>query len=398
VKLEFPPRYTTRVLGAEPLSLLANRDRIRPLNVVLICHLGRAGYNVLRSLTNIGATVFVIRDNRSESMRYSVRSQVVQVVPHIGEADPEAIADIINHLHCKHGIDSVIGADVESLMLIGRMEARLLCPVFPTSNGKTIERLHDKWSFYQLCRDQDVPVPKTLSFATRSAIEVDLVEAELGWPVIVKPTALYGQRGLSILRNREEFLDWFGGVQADDDGVIVQEYLEGDDWALGIFARNGTVEHWTAWVCPGQLDANYGTGRFLATEFSDRLDLAEMGERIVSATGFSGIANFDARFDRRSNTMRMLECNPRCFNRMLAARANGLDFVIPGLPGYAGTQPQSLGSASFYSWHELFTMRGLRRLGSGEWPLAPFARDLRDMMKDPFVPIMRKLVHEDALD
>jgi predicted ATP-grasp superfamily ATP-dependent carboligase len=369
------------------------------LNVVLICHYGRSGYNVLRSLRAIRAKVFVIHDARAASMRYSLRSKTIHAVPHLDDADPQRIAGIINELHRKRGVDSVIGADVESQLLILRMRDLLTCPVFPIATAEILQTLDNKWSFHQLCIRHDVPVPKTLLCDSGSELDPDLIGRELGWPVVVKPVVGYGQRGIIILKDRADFVRRLAELSSGrNQAVIVQEYLEGPDWALGVFARNGRVEHWAAWVCPGQLDTDYGIGRFTSTEFLDRRDLADMCERLIDATAFSGLANFDLRFDTRTDTIRMLECNPRCFNRMLATRAIGVDFVRPGLRGHAGTQPRSLGRASFYPWHELFTARGIKRLLNGKWPLRPLARDLRDMLDDPLVPIMRRLQKEDDDD
>jgi predicted ATP-grasp superfamily ATP-dependent carboligase len=332
-------------------------------------------------------------------MRYSLRAKTIHAVPHLDSADPDVIARIINALHLERGVDSVIGADVESQSLILRMRDRLTCPTFPISDPETLRTLNNKWTFYQLCLHHDVPVPKTLLCEDRARIDPDLVGRELGWPVVVKPAVGYGQRGILVLQDRDDFVRRFTGAAfGHDQSVIIQEYLEGPDWALGVFARDGKVEHWAAWVCPGQLDTGYGIGRFTSTEFLDRRDLEEMGERLVAATAFSGVANFDLRFDTRTSTIRMLECNPRCFNRMLATRAIGVDFIKPGLRGHAGTQPRSLGRASFYPWHELFTLRGIKRLLKGKWPLRPLARDLRDMLDDPLVPIMRKVHKEDCRD
>jgi predicted ATP-grasp superfamily ATP-dependent carboligase len=365
--------------------------------VVLICHYGRSGYNVLRSLRAVGAKVFVIRDARAASMRYSLRSKAIHAVPHLHDAEPEIIAGVINDLHCRCGVDSVIGADVESQTLILRMRDRLTCPIFPISDAETLRILNNKWTFYQLCVRHEVQVPKTLLCEDGLLVDPDLIGRELGWPVVVKPAVGYGQRGILILQNRDDFVRRFIEARSGcDQSLIIQEYLEGPDWALGVFAREGKVEHWAAWVCPGQLDIGYGIGRFTSTEFLDRRDLADMGERLIAVTAFSGIANFDLRLDTRTGTIRMLECNPRCFNRMLATRANGVDFVRPGLPGYAGTQPRSLGRASFHPWQELFTLRGIKRFLNGHWPLGPLARDLRDMLDDPLVPIMRNIYKEDS--
>ena len=191
--------------------------------------------------------------------------------------------------------------------------------------------------------------------------------------------------------------EWKKSRVDHDHPVIVQEYIEGTDWAISVFAQNGVIKHWVSWVCPSQLDVGYGIGRFLATEFRPRDDLFEMTQKIVTATGFSGVANFDARYDDQACRMKMLECNPRFFNRMSAARLSGLDFVRPGLP-VASSQPVTLGNVGYYPWQELFSTRGLQRLVRGQWRIAPLLHDIFDMGTDPLPPIVRKWAREDGRD
>lgn len=177
----------------------------------------------------------------------------------------------------------------------------------------------------------------------------------------------------------------------------MQEYIEGRDWAISVFAEAGIIKHWVSWVCPSQLDSGYGIGRFLATEFIARDDLFAMTQKIIAATHFSGVANFDARYDDHAGAMKMLECNPRFFNRMSAARLSGLDFVRPGLP-INDTQPATLGTVSYYPWQELFSKRGLQRIVQRKWRLMPLLHDIYEMSTDPLPPIIRKWSQEDGRD
>ena len=93
--------------------------------------------------------------------------------------------------------------------------------------------------------------------------------------------------------------------------------------------------------------------------------------------------------------MKMFECNPRFFNRMLAARLCGLDFVRAGLP-VRSTQPFALDSGRFHPWNELLTARGAWRFVTGNWELRPLAGDIGEMLLDPLPPIMRKMLREEA--
>ena len=380
----------------EPVS--ATRGwRPKRLNVLLICHFGRTGYNILRSLKAVNARVYLVHDRRGASLSYSRRCKVVHAAQDLGSANLDQVLGIINDLHRQVGLDSVIASDVESLAFLSKIRERLLAPVFPMADAGTLAMLNDKWTFYKLCETAGVAVPRSLSVRCQAEFDVAAVERELGYPVIVKPVNSYGQRGISIFRDRTQAEEWKKSEVDHDHPVIIQEYIEGTDWAISVFAQDGVIKHWVSWVCPSQLDTGYGVGRFLATEFRPRDDLFEMTQRIVTATGFSGVANFDARYDDQARRMKMLECNPRFFNRMSAARLSGLDFVRPGLP-VANEQPATLGNVGYYPWQELFSTRGLQRLARGQWRIAPLLHDIMDMGTDPLPPIVRKWVREDGQD
>lgn len=369
--------------------------KTKRLNVVLLCHFGRTGYNILRSLRSVNAQVYLVHDQRSASLRFSRYCRVLHTVSDLNDADPKPVLDIINALHLRVGVDCVIGGDVDALVFLGKIKDGLMAPIFPMAEADTLALLHDKWQFTELCRSIGVDVPRTLLFPAGSPVDLDRIESELGFPAITKPLASYGQRGIVIWKDRGEAEAWLGTHGICEPAMIVQEVIQGQDWAISVYAENGVIKHWVSWVCPGQLDASYGVGRFLSTEFIPRTDLLAMGAKIVTATNFTGVANFDARFDEGSRSMKMFECNPRFFNRMSAARLSGVDFVRPGLP-MSGTQPVTLDATRYLPWQELFTWRGQRRMMRLEWPVRPLLRDLYEMASDPLPPIMRKLAKEET--
>ncbi len=385
------------ILGRRPFGVptVPQSRRKGRLNVVLICHFGRTGYNILRSLRSVNARVHLVHDNRSASLRFSRYCNVLYGTEDYTTISPDIVLDAINNLHLKVGVDSVIASDVDALTFLAQIKDRLLAPVFPMAEADTLAMLNDKWRFHQLCEAAGVELPKTLFFESKAEIDPERIERELTFPVIVKPVNSYGQRGIIVWQNKAQIVEWLQTVgDFNHQATIVQEFIEGRDWALSVFATNGVIKHWVSWVCPGQLDAGYGIGRFLATQFSPREDLLAMGQKIVSAIEFSGVANFDARFDDRTGSMKMFECNPRFFNRMSAARLSGVDFVRPGLP-IGNSQPTNLGDISYYPWQELFSKRGIQRLFRAEWRLKPLMHDIYEMGTDPLPLLARKWANED---
>jgi predicted ATP-grasp superfamily ATP-dependent carboligase len=365
------------------------------LRVVLLCHYGRTGYNILRALGSIGAEVFAVIDKRSASLRYSTRCKVIHFADRIDLADPATVVNRINELHKTEFIDCVMASDVESLTLLANIKDDLLPATFPMAELSVILQLNDKWEFCKLSRRTGVAIPNTIYFADKGAIDSHQIETELGFPAVLKPSQGYGQRGIVHFFSHDD-VETYRREAPDNGGVVVQEFVEGPDWAISVFAMNGRIALWTAWECPGQMEKSYGVGRFLTTEFQSRTDLLDMAAALVAETDFSGVANFDARLDVKTNTMKLFECNPRFFGRLSAARLCGLDFVKVGLP-VESPQRLAIRHGFYYPWQELFTARGWRNLRSGRWNKDHLFRDVYEMLMDPMPPVVRKLISEDSL-
>jgi glutathione synthase/RimK-type ligase-like ATP-grasp enzyme len=365
------------------------------LRIVLLCHYGRTGYNILRALGSIGAEVFAVIDQRSASLRYSTRCKVIHFADRIDLADPETVVNRINDLHKARYIDCVMASDVESLTLLANIKDDLVPATFPMADLPVILLLNDKWEFCKLSRKTGVEIPNTIFFPEKCAIDPCQIATEIGFPAVLKPSQGYGQRGIVHFFSRDD-VEAYLREAPDNGGVVVQEFVEGPDWAISVFAMEGKIALWTAWECPGQLEKSYGVGRFLTTEFQTRTDLLEMAAALISETNFSGVANFDARLDVKTNSMKLFECNPRFFGRLSAARLCGLDFVKIGLP-FENSQPLSMLHGFYYPWQELFTARGWRNLRSGRWNKDHLFRDVYEMLRDPMPPVVRKLISEDSL-
>ena len=372
-------------------------SRQRRQNVVVVCHLGRAGYNVQRALHALGLRAYLVHDKHSRSVRWSRGCKLLHRADELDLADADDISAKINTLHRRIGISSVIPTDVAATRLVSRMQASLRPPVFPIPDLDLLRKLDSKWQFAKICQERQIPIPKTLYFVNSSAFDPRQVAAELGYPVIIKPEVGFGQRNIVIVAGPADAEAYRIG-DTHSSGIIVQEFIDGRDWALSTFSRNGIVTHWCTWECPGQLEAQettsrYGVARFQTTNFRDHDALVDMGRRVIAATGYSGVANFDARL-AANGRMVLLECNPRFFNRMLAARICGLDFLAAGLYGSEDDRC-SLSECDYYPWQDMFTRRGWNRLRSGEWKSSQLATDLSEMIRDPLPPLIRKFIGED---
>lgn len=362
------------------------------MNVVVICHWGRSGYNVQRALAALGIKSYFVIDQRATSVRYARGSKVLyHTAGDLSASDEAPVIARINAAHQSKGITSVIAADMVASLFLARIQDRLTAPLFPMASAETLQRLDDKWEFAKICLPLGVDIPKTVYFPNNAALDPMRCPP---FPVLVKPAVGYGQRNIVVLPDAAAAAT-FRSQHSHDHGMVVQEFIKGEDWSLSVFAMNGVVRNWTAWECPSQLSADYGVSRFMVTQFRHHDRLLDMVKTVVAALQFSGIANFDARLSV-DGRMVLLECNPRFFNRMLAARIGGnLNFVAAGLPGYP--QRPALCDGTYYPWQYAFTKTGLRLLVSGVWPWRFLVRDLYEMLRDPIPPLVRKYTREDSM-
>lgn len=78
----------------------------------------------------------------------------------------------------------------------------------------------------------------------RSKVEVDAILADTQFPVIVKPAASQGQRGITVAHNREDLLtsiDNATGISTEHP-VILQRFIEGPEMTISAWAREGKAQ------------------------------------------------------------------------------------------------------------------------------------------------------------
>ena len=283
------------------------------------------------------------------------------------------IIDQINDLHRLHGIDMVLATDVRGQLVLCDIQHKLLPPIFPIAERSVLEMLNDKWRFSRHCQQLGVPIPNTLYFDI-NAFDVDKIEREIGFPAVMKPINQSGSAGVVQAYSRNQLLAAIEKYRYPC--VVIQEYIEGIDIGLSLFARDGEVVCATTFFC----------GAKTRTEFADIPEFVEYARRVVESTRYSGVANFDARIDRRGD-IKVFECNPRFFVRLNYVRLAGIDFLRMGLPGVVG------GSASKASGVMLSRgdLRGLMRMFTDRSVARVMLRSWYEYLSDPGPRLMTRL-------
>lgn len=340
------------------------------MRALVLSHTSELALVVLRALRANGAEPFVACDAGIARVIASSRACAGIVFSGSLERGRTDLVSAVQRLYRDGGLDMVMASNVQGLRILHGIAQAIPVPIFPMPPLAALDVLDDKRNFYRLADELFIPVPASLTFGSAGEIDVDQVSRKLGYPVAVKPAVSWASIGFRRIGSEQELV----ALAADDSyafrDLIVQEYVEGDDVGAGLFVRNGRIEALATFKC-GPRDS---------ADFVSIPNLASAAERIVLATGCEGVVNFDARL-APSGDLKLLECNPRFFMRLRAARLCGLDLLRLGLPGANGYTGQATGR--YRPLGDAVSAKGLRQLMTGEWGIGVLARTAAEIVSDP---------------
>jgi carbamoylphosphate synthase large subunit len=152
--------------------------------------------------------------------------------------------DALDPLLAEQPVDGVMTWDERRLDLVARIAARhgLRGPA-----PEVVEACRDKWRTRSVLAAAGVPSAR--SILTRTVDEAIDAAREIGYPVVVKPRSLAGSIGVQRvdhpdgMRSAWELAD--GAVMATvvaRPGVLVEEYLTGDEFSLECVTADGATD------------------------------------------------------------------------------------------------------------------------------------------------------------
>ena len=145
------------------------------------------------------------------------------------------IEKLVDFAHTK-GIDlTIVGPEKPlSLGIVDAFEAQGL-PIFgPSQEAARLET--SKWFAKQLMKDYNIPTGKAEFFAPGAGKSVwdqacDFIET-MSPPYVVKADGLYAGKGVTVTREEEEAKAAAERLLSENMGVLVEEYLEGEELSL----------------------------------------------------------------------------------------------------------------------------------------------------------------------
>lgn len=242
---------------------------------------------------------------------------------HGGRLAADAL-DQVRALCRHHAIDAVIGADVDTALLLAGDEAVDL-PRCAVPDGATITTFNNKWNLTRLLAALDVPVPRSEYVHD----ERDLLSTRLDFPLITKPLDMWASVGFQVHASHPELTATVARRELTAPyPLIAQSFVPGCDSGASFLAAKGRLV-----AC--SMFYHRRRGR---RQFHDDARVRGYLEAFVEATGYHGVGHVDLRYDPDAQAFSALELNPRFWASLLYAANAGLNYpdLLVRLPQWDG--------------------------------------------------------------
>lgn len=260
----------------------------------------------------------------------------------------------------------LIPADVEGAKMIARTRHALPVRITPVAPPALLDVLNDKWQFFRLCTLHGLRVPKTVYLGDKSGIGFDRLAAELGLPMIIKPTDQAGSAGVQLVRDEQDFERLIRqNPSYQFDRLIAQQYIDGVDLCFNLLAVDGQLHAHSL----QRRDRNI-------VSFLSIPELEAMGSKLADVTRYSGAMCIDARWESGTGQVYLIESNPRFWASLNASAWCGLNFVTQAALLAAGADAglQILSAGRFNERHPLLRPTAWLRMLAVSGPKGRFLR------------------------
>ncbi len=228
--------------------------------------------------------------------------------------EPLTFEDVMNIVEHEKPIGVIVQLGGQTpLKLAARLEAAG-APIIGTSPA-TIDEAEDRASFNALCERLGIPQPKGL--VAKDAGEAQQLAAQLGFPLMARPSYVLGGRAMRTVRSEGELQTYLDEVYAAVEGqpsILLDQYLEGAleldvdtlcDGEVAVVA--GVMEHIEA------AGVHSGDSACVIPPVSLSAELMQIvkatTERLALELGVRGLMN--VQWAVKDGTPYILEANPR---------------------------------------------------------------------------------------
>ncbi|SFL53750.1 carbamoyl phosphate synthase large subunit [Salibacterium qingdaonense] len=207
------------------------------------------------------------------------------------------------------------------------------------TSSDTIDQLEDRGRFYEFMNEVGVPhIPGKTAYNQEDVIEK---AAQIGYPVLVRPSYVIGGQGMAVRTTEAELLEYLNDSGKEVEyPVLIDAYLPGTELEVDVLTDGtdifipGVFEH------VERAGVHSGDSMAVTPPFSISLEvkqkLAAYTERIAKGMDFKGIFNIQFVYD--GDALYVIEINPRASRTVpIFSKVTGIHMVEGAVEMFLGT-------------------------------------------------------------
>ena len=200
--------------------------------------------------------------------------------------------------------------------------------VFASLDIKTLTNLTNKENFYKMYKNKGLEFPETFYF---DCSKNTILPSTLNFPIILKPAnvviynhlSFEGKNKIYKIENQLELEQTIKKIieSGYKDRLIIQEFIPGDDSylfdAVVYVDRNGKVkiQSFAQIGLQERTKSMVGNAAVLINGFNttngNTVEMMEKIKQFMESIPYHGFAEFDLKYDERTNSFKVLEINAR---------------------------------------------------------------------------------------
>ena len=269
----------------------------------------RVGYNILRSLSSHGLSVWVADTSKKNICSVSKFCAGSFVYPDPFENEVafiDCLVTKVNELKPK----VLLPTHDESVIIMRHRDRLPADLIIPYESEELLLTLANKAKATSLASAADVPIPKVYGG----------VEEVAEYPVVFKTVIGNSAKGVYFPDSREELLKCMESHKGEE--TLLEEWIDGTDYSVDCVRWDG---FWQSSVYHALVTKTNGGGTTTQREMVSVPELEKYARMLLDSVDFHGVCGLDFRYDPETGRTAFIEVNARFTGGLATPITAGFD-------------------------------------------------------------------------
>ena len=213
--------------------------------------------------------------------------------------------------------------------------------IVPYIDYALLEKLISKEGFYEVCEEYGLPYPKTKIITMSAYKDGSYADVPFPFPVALKPedpvswldVQFEGRKKAFVIKDLDEFKDIVGKIYTNGykEDLILQDFIPGDDSNMRVLNAYVDKNHKVKMMCLGHPlledpdPIAIGNYMVIAPDYDEKL--YQTVQAFLEKINYTGMANFDIKYDVRDGQYKFFEINLRQGRSSFYVTLNGYNLA-----------------------------------------------------------------------